>query len=498
MTLRGAEMTVTRIARWCCGVLNALLIAYIVLVAGAVLYHHPVRFDLTAKAVRTLSDDTRNCLRSLKEPVRVIVAFGEADPVKRMVAGRVFQEAQDCLREYTLASAKIQVIDVINVYQRQEAWQQARERFKLTDANRVTFMAGARQLDVRLEDMASVKYGRPGSPPMLESMHIERAFTAALRRLQGEPCKAYLLVNEGIRGQRGPDPGNPGPGGLSAFVAELKANNYDVRLLDLAREGKVPADCEVLLAVGLLGPLPSELRAVEAYLEGGGKFFLALNWQYSYHGLAFLEDWGVAVLPAWVVMEHQIAGTKIQTEHVLVTEFDELHPIMRRFEKGRFRMQMTYARPLGGARGLHGESVPIVGVNAANIWGERKAGTADRPWVCEAGDFPSAPDGLSVGRALECRTERGAVTRIAVFGTWTFLGNERLYEFDHASVLHNTLWWLIGREEQAGVRDPEVVIRNIGFDPEGKVRGTLAWALLAIVPGCAALAGVIILFARRK
>jgi len=44
----------------------------------------------------------------------------------------------------------------------------------------------------------------------------------------------------------------------------------------------------------------------------------------------------------------------------------------------------------------------------------------------------------------------------------------------------------------------KVVIRNIGFDPEGKVRGTLAWALLAIVPGCAALAGVIILFARRK
>ncbi|HAK93879.1 MAG TPA: hypothetical protein DCM87_02420 [Planctomycetes bacterium] len=491
-------MAMTRIATWCCGVLNVLLIVYGAFVLAAILYHHPVRFDLTAKAVRTLSDDTKTCLAALKEPVRVIVAFGEADPVKRIVTARVFQEAQDSLREYTLASPKIQIIDVINVYQRQEAWQQARERFKLTDANRVTFIAGARQQDVRLEDMASVKYGRSGSPPLLESLHVERAFTAALRRLQGEPCKAYLLANEGIQGQRGPDPANAGPGGLSAFVAELKANNYDVRVLDLAREGTVPADCEVLLAAGLLGPLPAELPAVEAYLERGGKLFLAINPQYSYLGLEFLEDWGVAVLPAWVVMEHQLAGTKIQTEHALVTELNELHPIMRKFEKDRFRMQMTYARPLGGAKGPHGESVPIIGVNARNIWGERKAGTADRPWVCDAGDFPSAPDGLSVGRVLETRNERGAMARIAVFGSWTFLANERLYEFDHASVLHNTLWWLIGREEQAGVRDPEVVIRNIGFDPDGRVRSTLAWALLAIVPGCGVLAGMIVLFARRK
>ncbi len=491
-------MAIRRFLTWCCGATNVLLIVYGALVTGAILYHHPVRFDLTAKALRTLSDDTKTCLAGLKEPVRVIVTFGEADPAKRLVAGRVFQEAQDFLREYTLASPKIEVIDVINVYQRQEAWQQARERFNLTDANRVTFIAGARQQDVRLEDMASVKYGRPGSPPLLESMHVERAFTAALRRLQGAPCKAYLLANDGIQGQTGPDPANAGPGGLSAFVAELRANNYDVGILDLAREGKVPADCEVLLAAGLIGPLPAEIPAVEAYLEAGGKLFLAINPQYSPRGLEFLEDWGVAVLPAWIVMEHQLAGTKIQTEHALATELNELHPIMRKFEKDRFRMQVTYARPLGGAKGLHGESVPIAGVKAGNIWGERKAGTADRPWVCDANDYPSAPDGLSVARVLETESESGAVARIAVFGTWTFLGNERLHEFDHASVLHNTLWWLIGREEQAGVRDPEVVVRNISFDPEGKVRRTLAWAMLALVPGCGVLAGVVILFVRRK
>ncbi len=487
-----------RFFAWGRGALNLALIAYALLLAGVILYYHPVRVDCTAKAVHTLSDETRTALANLKDPVRVIVSYGDPDPSKRRVMGRVFQEAQDFLREYAHASARIEVLDSIDVFQRQEAWKQAKTRFNLTDYNRVTFITGAKQQDVRVEDMADVRYGQPGAPPSLESLHVERAFTAALRRLQSAPRKAYLLVNDGIEGQVGPDLKSAKAGGLHSLVVELRANNYDLATLDIVRDGKVPADCDVLLAVGLVGPLPNEVPEVMAYLHRGGRLFMALNPQYSTRGLDFLEDWGISVMPAWVVAESKVAGTSVQTEHVYVTEFDPMHPITRKFEKDRFRMLMTYARPLGAVKSEVGESGPLVGVKAPNVWGERKAGSMDRPWVCDAGDFPSTPHGLSTGRVIEAKLPDGKVARLVVFGTWTFLGNEQLHSYDHASVLHNSLWWLLGQEEQAGVRAPEIVERSIGLDVEGKVMATLMWALLAAVPGCGVIAGLVAMFVRRK
>ena len=482
--------------RWAKGTATLFLLMYCVTLLALILFQRPMRVDLSAEGLNSLSGETLACLAHLAEPVRVLVSYGETDPARIGAAARVFRRTQDVLRQMELATDRVRVLDFIDVYQRQDAWQQAKTRYNLTGHNRVTFLAGHRQQDVRLEDMADIHWGAPGVPAAVREFRVERAFTAALRRLQGDPRRLYILRNDGHGGRTGPDIAMTHPGGLSVLAAELRANNFDLRELDLARAGAVPGDAEALLAIGMIGPLPSEAPAVLQYLERGGKLLLALNPQYSYAALAFLEEWGVAVEPAWIVMEHLLAGTRIQTEHVTATEVNPLHPITRKFDTDRFRMAMTYARPLSASKGIHGEGVPVIGVKGDNVWGERRAGIEDRPWTKDANDFP-AP--LAVLRATEKPIGAGdAVARLAVFGSHSFLRNEQLHSLDHASVLHNTLWWLLGQEELSGVRTPENVVRTLGFDAEGSVRKVLGWAFLLVVPGCAALAGLVALYVRRR
>jgi hypothetical protein len=154
---------------------------------------------------------------------------------------------------------------------------------------------------------------------------------------------------------------------------------------------------------------------------------------------------------------------------------------------------MAYARPVNGAVGKFGERQSIVLTKGDTIWGERKIN--DRPWSPDVDDILSP---VTVGGVTEVKHDDGEPTRIAVFGSASFLTNRDLRLFDHLSVFHNTMWWLVGQEELIGVRAPEDVVRDLYFDPEGSVRRMLMWTLLGIIPGCAVLLALAAYMVRRK
>jgi len=471
---------------------NVLLMFYCVMLLAVILYQHPMRFDLSAQRVNTLCDDTMTCLNHLVRPVEVIAAFGERDPRKMLATRRIFRRVEDVLRQMALSSDKIKVINAIDVFIRAETWERLKKRYGLTNANRVILISGGRRQEVRLDDMADLAYGPKGGA-RIRSFRVERAIASALRRLQGKPLKVYVLENEGTEGRVGPTIRDTSLRGFSEMAAELKANNYSVESLNLKSRGKVPRDCDVLLSVGLIGPLPEEMPFIIDYLRRGGKFLLALNPLVEPAYLGFLNDWGFRIEPAWTVMEASLFGTTIQTERVLVTGFNPVHPITRKFEKDRFRMIMVYARPISAVKGRYAEREGIVFAKGKNIWGERRID--DQPWVQGPNDIPSP---ITVVAVSEAPREKGEPARIAVFGSANFLSNRDIRMADHLSVFHNTMWWLVGQEELVSVRAPEDVERNVGFDAEGNVRRLLSWTFLAVVPGCAILIGLAAFFLRRR
>ncbi len=473
--------------------LNLVLLFYCALLAAAILSHHPMRVDLSARGMNTLSDDTLTCLANLQRPVEVVVAYGEPNPRRRLVTARVIRRAKSVLRQMALAEKKLTIVDVIEIYQRGEAWDRLKQRYDLTEPNRATFICGGRRQDVRLEDMADIVWGGPTSRPAIRSFRVERAFTGALRRLQGEPRTLYILKNDGTEGKVGPTIEDKTRRGFSELAAELTANNYDVEELDLKRKGEVPRDCDVLLAVGLIGPLPHEVPPIIDYLKRGGKFFLALNPLVEPSRLRFLGEWGFYVESAWTVMHIPLAKMVIPAERVMVTGFNPLHPITRKFEDGRFRMDMVYARPINAVKGARGDREAIILTKGENIWGERKIDV--KPWAFDPQDIAS-PITLAGVTAVE--REGGEQTRIAVFGSASFLTNGDLRKYDHLSVLHNTLWWLLGQEELVSIAAPEDIVRDLKFDPEGELRGLLSWTLLLVVPGCSVLVALAAYFIRRR
>ncbi len=481
-----------RIRKTAVGGLNLLLLLYCAFLAGVILYHYPVRFDLSADKWNTLSDDTLVCLKNLTRPVEVIVAFGEADPLKRWTAAKIIRRTEDVLRQMALRSDKVKIIDVIDVFQRNESWLRLKQRYNLSGYNRVILLCGNRRQEVRMDDLADLRYD-PRGIPRIKSFRVERALTAALRRLEGQPHKIYVLRNEGAEGMVGPTIGDTTPRGFKELATELQVNNYEVKELDLLRTGEVPADCDILMSVGLIGPLPHEVKPIENYLKRGGKLFMALNPLVEPSQLRFLAQWGFAVEPAWTVMQIPIAGTAIQTESVIATGFNKLHPITRKFEKGRFSMKFVFGRPIGAAKGPYGEREGIIFAEGKNVWGERRID--DRPWSQGPSDIPPP---VCLAGVVESKTPEGKFTRIALFGAANWLTNRDIQSRDHLSILHNTLWWLLGQEELVSVRTPEDVERNLNFDAEGKVRRLLGWTLLGFVPGCAVLAALVVFLIRRK
>src|SRR5262249_61295876 len=61
-------------------------------------------------------------------------------------------------------------------------------------------------------------------------------------------------------------------GGYAAAAKALEGLGYEVADLQLSQEGRVPADCDVLVVAGPEGPLlPEEEAAVRAWLSAGGR-----------------------------------------------------------------------------------------------------------------------------------------------------------------------------------------------------------------------------------
>lgn len=474
---------------------NALLMVYCLLVAAVILYHHPVRLDLTADSMNTLSDDTLTALENLQGTVEVVMVYGDVDPRNVMATARVVRRSQDVLRQFSLKSDKVRIIDMVNIHQQGQSYLALKEKYNLTGVNRVTFLAGDRKQDVRFEEMADYVQGQ-GGRRHVGGFRVERAFAAAIRRLQGNPVTIYVMKNDGIQGMAGPNVNDVGPSGLSKLVNELHANNYVLKHLDILRTGKVPDDCDILMGVGLMGPLPQERPALEKYLLGGGRFFLALNPRYKPVGLAFLAQWGIHVHPAWCVMEEPYAGTKVQTRKAKVDQFNPKHPITAKFLNGVASCRFDSSRPLALVQeGLYARGEPLIWMAGKNVWGERYADPSDKPWRLDPNDFE--PPLLSAV-ASEYENKTGPNARVVVVGTWSFLQNQELENFDHASLLHNALWWLHGQESSIGVRSSEDITRNVNFGADGKLRLIFTLVFLAIVPGSAVIVGMAAYFIRRK
>jgi ABC-type uncharacterized transport system involved in gliding motility auxiliary subunit len=222
------------------------------------------RWDLTAAASFTLSDQTVKVLSGLKTPVKALV-FGSPESFPRF---------RDSLTMYSNASPNIQV--------------------EYVDMDREP--ARAREYAIVAPGTVVMEYDGRREKVMSER---EQDLTNNLIKVTtGRQIKAYFVQGHGERNTTGND--RPG---YASVVEALKRDNYTVETVVLAQsQAGVPADASVLILAGPTADyLKPEVDAIRTYLRKGGKALFLLDPPVGESARttptleALLTEWGISL-----------------------------------------------------------------------------------------------------------------------------------------------------------------------------------------------------------
>lgn len=262
-------------------------------------------WDLTQEKLNSLSDQTTKILDSLKNDLEIKVFY------KGPQAQEDKQKVKQALMTFADYSGKLK-IRYINAYVEQGL---AAEYLKDTNEREPT--------SVNL----FVDYN--GRRIAVEEPFDEAAVTSALIKATREgESKIYFLKGHGERDLEGSD-----DQGLKDFAKALGEASFKVEGLVLIDKKEIPADAALVAIIGPQVPyLESELDWLRAYVERGGKLFIALD-PGQRHNLANLtKTLGVQFQNNFVITMAPIVGGGPAT--VLGRSFDSTSDITKSFPSG--------------------------------------------------------------------------------------------------------------------------------------------------------------------
>src|SRR5688572_29258828 len=222
------------------------------------------RWDLTAAASYTLSDQTVKVLGNLKTPVKVLVFDTPGG----------FQRFRDSLTMYTTASPNIQV--------------------EYVDLDREP--ARAREYAIVTPGTVVMEY--EGRREKVLSEREQELTNTLIKVTSGRQVKAYFVQGHGERDSAGNE-----RTGYASVTEALKRDNYEVGTIVLAQSPEgVPADASVLIIAGPSADfLKPEVDAIRTYLRKGGKALFLLDPPVGESARtaptleALLKEWGITL-----------------------------------------------------------------------------------------------------------------------------------------------------------------------------------------------------------
>lgn len=240
--------------------------------------------DLTKNKSFTLSDQTVTTLKNLKQDVKII-AFtnpSSADPF-------ITRQVSDLATEYKKRNSHI-TFEEHDILKEPSVAQQ----YQITDGSGVVlFLSGNNRKEVSYSQMFNSN--QDGS----YSFSGEEKFTQALVSLTSTTKHpVYFLTghNEISLSQ------------MTIFQSTLEGENYQVKELNLLREGKIPDDAEVLFILGPQTDLSDkEAQLIGDFLKNKGKL---------YFGFGFNKDMSTA----WKNIDGLLATYGIQDQHAIAIE----------------------------------------------------------------------------------------------------------------------------------------------------------------------------------
>jgi ABC-type uncharacterized transport system involved in gliding motility auxiliary subunit len=303
------------------------ILAFLALIAE----RHPWRVDMTESGSFTLSEQTRNILSSLDQPIDIKAFYATAAPEET--------KARDLLETYRYASPRISYAFIDPDRQPDEA-----RRYEVRTYGTLVLEGYGKKQTVQNAD--------------------EESITNALFKLsRNEEKKVYFLIGHGEH----PIEKSEKEGYSSAREA-LEKENYAVADLNLLQQAQVPADAAAVIVAGPEKPLfPQEVTSLKSYLDSGGKLMVLLD-PYRDGGLRqFLKDYGVELADDVVIdkLSRVFGGSYLMP---VVMQYGP-HRITENFDLATFYPEARSVTP--AKEPPPGVQVVILASTSENAWAEK-------------------------------------------------------------------------------------------------------------------------------
>ncbi|MDD2765048.1 MAG: GldG family protein [Opitutaceae bacterium] len=484
-----------RAARWLRTLNLVLQAALFLTLFGGLNYlsiHYHWRYDLSQHRRYSLSPETVSYLHELKRPVRIVVTL--TPDSENPDAAQAYRDVQNLLREYLYASQTSETgrirVEYLDVFQRRRE----AEALGIEQPDVILLLCGDNRRVVHFNELYLHKNRRR------EAFQGEQAVTAAILDVSSPvKKKIYFLAGHGEMGLDDVSPAR----GLSGLRDQLSLRNFDLEGLDLSLTKRIPDDADLIFICSPQGRFqPFEEELLRQYLSAhAGRIILTLDPARECGLDNLFYDWGVRVDDDVIYDTNPEVIT--DNSELIIRAFDGQHPITKALIENKLPLRMSPprsirpdpSRPLDTAL-----KVTVLATSSPTSWGE----FGYRLKTQAAIEFTAGADlhgPLGVIASSE-RVTAGTLPfsvpggRLVVIGLGDIFSNRRLADQGCQWLCINAVNWAVDRDTQLHI--PPRPIERFQLSLSQEELAQLRLGLLFLLPGAAALLGLIVYWTRRR
>ncbi len=328
------------------------------------------RIDLTETGRFTLSPESQEVLKNLKQPVTLYIFDKQQAPEDRELLQNLRRQSPNFAFEFVDPDANPALAKKFDI--------------KNTTASR----------DVHLElpSQQRKQFVQSIAPQQRLS---ESRLISSLIQIQSDR-KPHVYFTQG-HGERSLEAGDKN---YSLVVKALQDKNFEALPLNLAQTAKIPPDAAIVVLAGPSKPFfDAELQAIQEYLNQAGNLMVLLDPDSQANLDALLKTWGI-VLDNRVAIDASGTGQlfKLGPAAPIVQDYNgNVHPITREFANNISFYPL--ARPIE-IQSVEGVLATPIALTNAKSWGE--SNLQEKPVKLNEGDRPGPlPLAVALSRSVQ-------------------------------------------------------------------------------------------------
>lgn len=471
-------------------------VVFLVLAANYFSFNHYARWDLSRSQKFVLSEQTKAVFRELKKPVKVTVFFS---PTVLTPESMLYADVVNLLKEFVFSGRKMIEVEYVDPTRDLSRARVLQSKYKFGGGENVVIL----DYDGRTKLLAAASMADfdtsqvpGGGEARLLAFKGEQALTNGLiALLSPDTRKVYFLQGHG---EPPVGPGSP----LTTLSDYIARQNLTIDTLSLASKDSIPADCAVLVIVApQLDLNQREAGILAAYWEAEGRLLVLLDPAASTPALGlFLSNAGLVPLDDRVLRLVRLPFAMGILRDV-TAEFLGRNAITKRLE-GTSLLLPGATQSIG----LDVELAQRAGIQirpllqaAEEFWGETDH-------VTDANTGVKYEHGKDHGQPVyvAAAADRGGVSddRVEVASSKLVAVGSAQFALDAAMTpqgldfLLSAVNWLADRGQLTGVMPKSV--KHFSLHLTDAQLGTLSLYTMIVIPGIAALLGVITWIRRRS